>query len=181
MVDVFILMASKNEGGKTAKLLNFYLNKLKKSQQKQLKFQLINVYSLKIIPCDGCGFCRTGKACPKSQFDDFLKVVDLIKKCDDFVVATPTYFLSFPSKLKALVDRCEQFYCKKLKKGSFCNLKLTRGHLVLSAGNLKFASLVQILNCCSQFFSCLNVEFKKCVVAPETDFRGLFFLIKKLF
>lgn len=182
MLDMVIFMASKTVGGKTEKLLKFYLKKMQKKQQKLLKFKLVNLYDFKILPCDGCGFCADVGTCLKNKLDDFLKLICLITRANCFVLASNIYFLGFPAQLKAFIDRCEQFYCEKKQKfEKVQNFKFREGHLVLTSGNLKFNFLSYILQGCLQFFNCLDVEFKSCLVAPRTDFDGLFFLVNEFF
>ena len=177
---VLVLFASSHVDGKTSKLLKFYLNELVGSRKNQANFfevKKINIYDLKILPCDGCGFCKHGEGCPKNEFDDFSEIVSLIKRSNCFVVATPTYFSGFPAKLKALIDRCEQFYCSKTRLGRFKNFKKLQGSLVLTAGGANFNCLKNTISSCKQFFDCIDVEFEMCLAAPRTDTDGLFFLI----
>lgn len=56
--------------------------------------------------CLGCNACRYGKPC--IQKDDFNSIVPKIKAADLIVFASPLYFWTISSKLKAFIER---FYC----------------------------------------------------------------------
>ncbi|QAT41844.1 flavodoxin family protein [Aminipila luticellarii] len=61
---------------------------------------------------DGCHACETcfstGKAC--SYDDDFNELAPLLAKADVLVLATPVYWFSYPSKIKAAIDKMYSFY-----------------------------------------------------------------------
>ena len=56
--------------------------------------------------CLGCNACRYGKPC--IQKDDFNALVPKIKQADLIVFASPLYFWTISSQLKAFIER---FYC----------------------------------------------------------------------
>lgn len=62
----------------------------------------------KLGGCHACTTCfKTGKAC--SFDDDFNKVAPSIKEADVIVFTTPVYWYSFPSQIKAVIDRIYSF------------------------------------------------------------------------
>ena len=181
MKKVAVLFCSKNRRGKTAKLLSFYLKKLKQNLVDDFYVNLFYIYNFKILSCTGCGLCALKKGCVNNSNDDFLNLINLICKFDLLVVASNVFFSGLPSHLKAFADRCEQFYVSK-KKGEtlpcILNSNLKEGHLVLTGGNLDKISFISILKCVKQFFWCLNINLKITLVAPKTDNKSLFFLVK---
>lgn len=178
---VVVLFCSKHSNGKTSKLLLRCLGNLVDDFGK-FKVVKINIYNLKILFCDGCGWCFSKLGCPKNGQDDFLKVVEQIKNSSCFVLASSVFFSGFPAKLKAFIDRCEQFYCEKLRGGTgFKNLRLKKAFLVLCAGDLDLASLKTMIRSCRQFFDCLDLSFEGGLVAPKTDRCNRFFSVEQFF
>lgn len=58
--------------------------------------------------CHGCETCyKTGKPC--SFDDDFNKMAPAILEADAIVFTTPVYWYSFPSQLKAAIDKMFSF------------------------------------------------------------------------
>lgn len=181
MKKIVVLFCSRHSNGKTSKLLLRCLSNLIADFEK-FEIVKINIYNLKILFCDGCGLCFSKYGCPKNDRDDFLKVVEKIKSASCFVLASNVFFSGFPAKLKALIDRCEQFYCRKMRYATrFKNLRLKKAFLVLCAGNLDVASLKTIIRSCRQFFDCLDLSFEGGLVAPKTDYCNRFFSIEKFF
>lgn len=60
------------------------------------------------LACDHC-WSREGKPCV--QRDDMNELCEQIERADAVVLATPMYYFSFPSRLKAVIDRLYP-YCK---------------------------------------------------------------------
>lgn len=56
--------------------------------------------------CTGCNACRFGKPCVIK--DDFNSLVPKIKSADLLVFASPLYFWTISSRIKAFIER---FYC----------------------------------------------------------------------
>jgi multimeric flavodoxin WrbA len=66
---------------------------------------------LTISPCTSCFACAENGVCPIA--DDMQDCYRAIAEADIIVIGTPVYFNSVPSGLKAFIDRCQPFYCKK--------------------------------------------------------------------
>ncbi len=67
---------------------------------------LVSLNEKQVNGCLGCNACRFGKPCV--QKDDFNALVPRIKAADLLVFASPLYFWTISSKLKAFIER---FYC----------------------------------------------------------------------
>lgn len=66
----------------------------------------VNVFSLlrhEVKGCLGCNACRYGKSCV--QKDDFPALALKIQRADMLVFASPLYFWTISSKLKAVIER----------------------------------------------------------------------------
>lgn len=68
--------------------------------------ELISLNQLQVNGCIGCNACRYGKPCV--QKDDFNSLVPKILEADLLVFASPLYFWTISSKIKAFIER---FYC----------------------------------------------------------------------
>lgn len=85
----------------------------------------VYAYDRDVRPCTGCGWCRDHSSC--SINDGMDEIYRLIRAADVISISSPLYFSSFPSPLKAIIDRCqvlwEEFRMKQpeilTKKGLF--------------------------------------------------------------
>ena len=66
----------------------------------------VSLMKTEVRGCLGCNACRYGKPCV--QNDGFNELVPKIKGADLVVFASPLYFWTISSKLKAFIER---FYC----------------------------------------------------------------------
>ena len=68
--------------------------------------EIISLIKNEIKGCLGCNACRYGKPC--IQKDGFNEIVPKIKEADLLVFASPLYFWTISSRIKAFIER---FYC----------------------------------------------------------------------
>ena len=68
--------------------------------------EIISLIKNEIKGCLGCNACRYGKPCV--QKDGFNEIVPKLKKADLLVFASPLYFWTISSRIKAFIER---FYC----------------------------------------------------------------------
>ena len=68
--------------------------------------EIISLIKNEIKGCLGCNACRYGKPCV--QRDGFNEIVPKIKEADLLVFASPLYFWTMSSRIKAFIER---FYC----------------------------------------------------------------------
>ena len=68
--------------------------------------EIISLVKNEIKGCLGCNACRYGKPC--IQKDGFNEIVPKIKDADLLVFASPLYFWTISSRIKAFIER---FYC----------------------------------------------------------------------
>lgn len=66
---------------------------------------------MNISPCTNCGGCDDTGECIIE--DDMGMVYDAIRESDRCIVASPIFFFSVSAQLKALIDRCQAFWCEK--------------------------------------------------------------------
>jgi len=70
------------------------------------KVEIVSLQKNEVKGCLGCNACRYGKPCV--QKDSFNSIVPKIENADMIVFASPLYFWTISSKLKAFIER---FYC----------------------------------------------------------------------
>lgn len=70
------------------------------------KVETISLLKNEVKGCLGCNACRYGKPCV--QKDSFNEIIPKIKNADLIVFASPLYFWTISSKIKAFIER---FYC----------------------------------------------------------------------
>ncbi|UCG79391.1 MAG: flavodoxin family protein [Nitrospirota bacterium] len=68
-----------------------------------------------LSPCTNCGECDNTGECIID--DDMSRVYEAIRSHERFIVASPIFFFSVSAQLKALIDRCQAFWCEKYLLG----------------------------------------------------------------
>lgn len=63
-----------------------------------------------VLPCVDCGACRRGRSCPLLTRDDSAALFTAFLKAPFIALAAPIYFYHLPAQLKALLDRCQQYF-----------------------------------------------------------------------
>lgn len=103
MKKILIILGGGRANGNTAQLVGAFM---KGTTEAGYHTELISLNKLTVNGCIGCNACRYGKPC--IQKDDFNSLVPKIKESDLIVFASPLYFWTVSSKIKALIER---FYC----------------------------------------------------------------------
>ncbi len=76
---------------------------LKAIAEEGLDTELIRLSGLDIRPCNGCLLCRNEERC--SIEDDLFTVYPKMKEADGIILASPVYYGSASSLIKALMER----------------------------------------------------------------------------
>ena len=103
MKKILIILGGGRKKGNTAQLADAFM---KGAMEAGHKTELISLNQLQVNGCIGCNACRYGKPCV--QKDDFNSLVPKILEADLLVFASPLYFWTISSKIKAFIER---FYC----------------------------------------------------------------------
>ncbi|MFN3479546.1 MAG: flavodoxin family protein [Thermodesulfovibrionales bacterium] len=99
--------------GNTELLLNAALKPIEEAGH---DIRLFKLNIMKIKPCQDCGGCeKTGKCIIK---DDMEEIYEAIREADRVILASPIFFFGLSAQAKAMIDRCQAFWCEKylLKK-----------------------------------------------------------------
>ena len=103
MKKILVVLGGGRPNGNTKQLADAFI---KGAAEAGHQTELISLNKLHVNGCTGCNACRYGKPCV--QKDDFNSLIPKIKEADLIVFASPLYFWTISSKIKAFIER---FYC----------------------------------------------------------------------
>ncbi|MDO8282375.1 MAG: flavodoxin family protein [Thermodesulfovibrionia bacterium] len=127
---------------------------------------------MKISPCLNCGGCNEAGICAVD--DDMEKVYRAIRGGERFIIASPVFFFGLTAQVKALIDRCQSFWCEKylLKRPIPEGENGRKGLLMLVGGMKKEIGF----KCCdataTAFFRTINVPEHDVLCYPQVDAKG---------
>lgn len=99
--NVLVLMSAGTRHGNTDKLTDAYIKGLVEKDHTVTKIYL---GSMRLEGCRGCGACqRNGHRCVVQ--DGMQQIYPLFAACDALVMASPLYFWTITSRLKAFIER----------------------------------------------------------------------------
>ena len=103
MKKILIIQGGGRPKGNTAQLVDAFT---KGAEESGHQVDTISLLKNEVKGCLGCNVCRYGKPCV--QKDSFNNLVPKIKEADLLVFASPLYFWTISSRIKAFIER---FYC----------------------------------------------------------------------
>lgn len=103
MKNILIIQGGGRPNGNTAKLVEAFVKGAKDAGH---QVENVSLTKIEVKGCMGCNACRFGKPCVIK--DDFNNLVPKIKAADMLVLASPLYFWTVSSRIKAFIER---FYC----------------------------------------------------------------------
>lgn len=173
---VMTILGSPKKKGNTAEVLSLFENIIAEKH----KVDRVNIASIEVKGCLGCGACQTVKDVPGCvQKDDAVGVFEHMIDADVVLYSSPLYCWSFSSQIKALIDR---HYClvtgagtsgyKSLFEGKRTALLVTCGGPVENNADL----IQEIFDRMNQYLHS-NVVGKYiipfCTTPDEIESRGL--------
>jgi multimeric flavodoxin WrbA len=163
----FVLMGSPRHDGVTSKLLQCFIEQWTTHIAGPDSITVINAYKAAIKPCIHCGYCKHTQGC---VYDDFKVIDSALREADLLVVASPVYGLGFPSPLKAIFDRTQQYFEAKVSLGIKKPIQKHKCGLLLTTFGSPDPQGVEIMK--KQLgLVCLlvNASLKHTIMAPHTD------------
>jgi multimeric flavodoxin WrbA len=161
---------SPRPGGNTEVLLNETLKPLREAGH---DIVLFNLNSIVIKPCQDCGGClKTGVCIHKD--DAMCGIYDAIRAAERIILASPIFFSSVSAQTKAMIDRCQSFWCEKylMKKTIPTGPKGRKGLLLLVGGMKKEGSQVCAEETAKAFFRTVSVPEHKTLFYLGIDAKG---------
>jgi multimeric flavodoxin WrbA len=128
--------------------------------------------AMDIRPCQDCGGCEGTGTCVYQ--DDMSLVSDAIRGCDRFILASPIFFFSLSAQTKAMIDRCQAFWCEKylLKRPLPDGQEGRRGLLILVGGMKKEIGVQCGEATAKAFFRTISVPEHETVSFLGADSKG---------
>lgn len=76
--------------------------------------ELVRLYELDLVPCDGCEACQSGECV---HDDDATELLGRMSEAGAIVIGTPVYWFHVSSVLKALLDRSYATFFSRILEG----------------------------------------------------------------
>ncbi|MEJ2182570.1 MAG: flavodoxin family protein [Nitrospirota bacterium] len=77
--------------------------------------RVFDLNAVELIPCQNCGGCEESGVCILQ--DDMNAIYKALREADRIILASPIYFMGLSAQAKAMVDRCQAFWCEKYLLG----------------------------------------------------------------
>ena len=106
---VTAFLGSPRKDGNTSILLQQAVRGVTESGHEVQTFDLAR---MKIRPCQNCGGCDETGACVIVD-DEMGQVYPAIREASRIILASPIFFAGLTAQTKAMVDRCQAFWCEK--------------------------------------------------------------------
>jgi multimeric flavodoxin WrbA len=166
---VIAFLGSPRVEGNTELLLNEAVKAVKEAGHDVTVFKP-NV--MKLSPCLNCGQCEETGECVID--DDMKKVYQAIQDGDRFILASPIFFFGLSAQIKALIDRCQAFWCRKyLLKKPISPGELGRKGLLLLVGGMKSDTGFTCGEASAKaFFRTISVPEHETLFYKEVDAKG---------
>ncbi|HMK60813.1 MAG TPA: flavodoxin family protein [Dissulfurispiraceae bacterium] len=166
---IVAFQGSPRPGGNTEILLEETLKPIKEAGHEIMLFKL---NFMRIKPCQDCGSCEKNGQCIIN--DDMADIYEAIRRADRFILASPIFFFALSAQIKAMIDRCQAFWCEKylLKKSIPAGAYGRKGLLLLVGGMKK-----EIGTTCSDatgtaFFRTISVKQHEVLSFLGVDAKG---------
>jgi multimeric flavodoxin WrbA len=164
------IYGSPRKGGNTDILLD---QALKGAAEAGAEVTSIRCCDLNISGCRECGGCSQIGKC--SQDDDMQWVYPMLREADVIIIASPIFFYGITSQLKALIDRCQAAWCKRMQEKTPAQRRTyDRGHgYLICAGATKGANLFDGAKLVAKyFFDALDMSFEGGVFVKSVEAKG---------
>jgi multimeric flavodoxin WrbA len=166
---VIAFLGSPSKGGNTELLLKETIRAIEDSG---ITVQVFNLNLMNIMPCQNCGGCDETGVCIYD--DDMTQIYEAIRTADRVVLASPIFFFGLSAQAKAMVDRCQAFWCEKylLKKSIPAGHYGRKGLLLLVGGMKKEIGIECSEATAKAFFRTISVPEHKTLAHLGIDAKG---------
>ncbi|MFC1998585.1 flavodoxin family protein [Chloroflexota bacterium] len=161
------LMGSPRKHGNTDLLL---AEALKGTVSEGAQVETLVTNNLTINPClEDYGCAITGICTIRDDMDD---IYEKLLEADRIIIASPMFFYSMPSQLKALIDRSQALWARKYllkqklpdgdRKGAFIGVGATKGKNLFDGAKLTM----------KYFYDAINVKYVDNLLIRSVDQKG---------
>jgi len=168
-VKVIAFNGSPRPGGNTEMLLREALKPLRESGH---EVRLFTLNIMHVRPCQDCGGCATTGICIHA--DDMSTIYDAIREAERIILASPIFFYSLSAQAKAMVDRCQSFWCEKyrMNKSIPAGSQGRKGLLLLVGGMKKDDGRQCAESVAKAFFRTVSVPEHETLFFGGIDAKG---------
>lgn len=164
------IYGSPRKGGNSDILLE---EALKGAQSEGAEIATLRPHKMEISGCSECGGCdKTGICVIK---DDMQAIYPQLEEAEIIFVATPMFFYGMPSNLKALIDRCQALWSKRMITKSPDRRKSYDSGCgyMLAVGATKGANLFEGAHLVAKyFFDALDMSYEGSVCVYKVEGKG---------
>jgi multimeric flavodoxin WrbA len=155
--------------GNTDILLKETLRAVERSDHEVRLFTL-NLMNIK--PCQDCGGCDSTGECIFA--DDMNEIYAAVREADRIILASPIFFFALSAQTKAMIDRCQSFWCEKylLKKPIPPGAHGRKGLLLLVGGMKREVGVQCSEETAKAFFRTVSVPEHKTLSFLGVDAKG---------
>ncbi len=100
MKNILIVSGGDRQGGNTAQLADAFARGACDAGH---SVEQVSLLKTEVKGCLGCNACKRGAPCV--QRDGFADILPLFERCDLLVLASPLYYWTISSRLKAFIER----------------------------------------------------------------------------
>jgi len=171
-VNVCAFNGSPRKGGNTELLLAEAERAVISAGHAGHKWTRFDLNAMNIKPCQDCGGCeKTGECVLK---DDMVQIYQAIRDADRIILASPVFFFALSAQAKAMIDRCQAFWCDKyLLKRTLPEGTFGRKGLLLLVGGMKKEIGIQCSEATARaFFRTISVPQHETLGFLEIDEKG---------
>ena len=143
------LQGSPKKNGSSDYLLKHFLKEVEKTG---VEVQTLDIPRMNIRPCIGCGHCEKKGFCVIDDDDMAVSVYPLLRKAQVVVAASPVFFYSVTSQLKALIDRTQALWSRKYRFRLSDPLSKTRKGFFLCMGGSRGKKLFDGIHLVATYF-----------------------------
>ena len=168
-MEIIAFLGSPREEGNSELVLN---ETVRAVEEEGHSVTLFRPSEMDISPCTNCGECdETGECIIE---DEMTTVYKAIRKADRFIISSPIFFFGIPAQLKALIDRCQAFWCEKylLRKPIAEGPSGRKGLLILVGGMKKEVGYSCSDATATAFLRTISVPEHEVISFQQVDARG---------
>jgi len=161
------LQGSPKKNGSSDFLLKHFLAEVEKMG---VDVQTLDIPRMNIRPCIGCGHCEKTGFCIIDDDDMSATVYPLLRKAQVVVAASPVFFYSVTSQLKALIDRTQALWSRKYRFRLSDPLSTTRKGFFLSMGGSRGKKLFDGIHLvATYFFDAIDADYSGSLTYPGIE------------
>jgi len=168
---IVVINSSPHPHGNTTSALNSFLEPLHALSPEIVTYNLVQLKYRGCIGCNGCH--KTGHCVLK---DDITALYQDYDSADIVIVASPIYFLTVTSYLKAAIDRTQAIWASKyiLRQPIIDRKKKRYGVFIATAGaSLNANASLAVRPIIKMYFDSINTDYTAEIIIYNTDIKPL--------